>query len=201
MLENEQAQVVAWQRGDEQAGRAVFDRYYPQAVRLAVLSGLTREDALDCAQDAFIRAFEHRLQLRDPATFPLWFHRITTRQILTMLKARQRRTFVPLSQAGEIDEDWTRTAIPQPDEVAISAELRQHLWQQVQALSPTYRLAIVLRYYGDFSLREVAELLGQREGTVRVTLHRALHTLRKESPELSPGAPTLSVLPARTSTI
>jgi DNA-directed RNA polymerase specialized sigma24 family protein len=44
-------------------------------------------------------------------------------------------------------------------------------------------MAIVLRYYGDFSLREVADLLGQCEGTVHVTLHRALHTLRQGLPE------------------
>ncbi|HEY1352820.1 MAG TPA: RNA polymerase sigma factor [Ktedonobacteraceae bacterium] len=198
MLENEQAQIAAWQRGDEQAGRAVFECYYPRAVRLAVLSGLTQEEALDCAQDVFMRAFEHRLQLRDPATFPLWFHRITTRQILTMLKARQRRTCVPLEQVGELDEDWARTSLPQPDEMAISAESRQHLWRQVQALSPTYRLAIVLRYYGDFSLREVADLLGQREGTVRVTLHRALQILRQGSPEPSVSAPAISAQSART---
>lgn len=191
MPDDEQAQITAWQRGDEQAGRAVFERYYPQAVRLAVLSGLTWEEALDCAQDAFIRAFEHRLQLRDPATFPLWFHRITTRQILTLLKARQRRKLVPLEQASELDEDWARTPILQPDEMAIEAEHRQQLWQQVQALSPKYRMAIVLRYYGEFSLREVADLLGQREGAVRVTLHRALHKLRQGSPELPVSAPAI----------
>jgi RNA polymerase sigma-70 factor (ECF subfamily) len=198
MPDSEQAIVAAWQRGDEQAVRAIFERYYPQAVRLAVLSGLTQEEALDCAQDVFLRAFERRLQLRDPATFPLWFQRITTRQILTMLKGRWRSKLVPLEQTDELDEDWERTRVPQPEEMAISAESRRQLWQQVQALPPKYRVPLVLRYYGDFSLREVADLLDQREGAVRVIIHRALHKLRQSSQKTAVLASTISSPTVRT---
>ncbi len=183
MSDTETALVAAWQQGDEQAVRAIFNRYYPRAVRLATLSGLLPEEAKDCAQEVFLRAFEYRWQLRDLATFPLWFQRITTRQILTALKVRQRTRMVPLEQANDLEEDWGRTQVPQPDEVAISAESRRSLWQQVQALPPKYRVPLVLRYYGDFTLREVAELLDQREGTTRVILHRALHKLRHGSQE------------------
>lgn len=179
MSSTETAIVAAWQQGDEQAVRAIFNRHYPRAVRLAVLSGLGPEEAQDCAQEAFLRAFECRWQLRDPATFPLWFQRIITRHILASLKVRQRSRLVPLEQAGELEEDWGRTRVPQPDEVAISAESHEYLWQQVQALPPKYRVPLVLRYYGDFSLREVAELLGQREGAIRVIIYRAMHKLRQ----------------------
>lgn len=198
MPESEQAIVVAWQRGDEQAVRTIFERYYPQAVRLAVLSGLTQEEALDCAQDVFLRAFKHRLQLRDPATFPFWFHRITTRHILTLLNGCWRSKLVSLEQADELDEDWRRTQVPQPEEMAISEETRRQLWQQVQALPPKYRVPLVLRYYGDFSLREVADLLDQREGSVRVLIHRALHKLRQSSQKTTGLASTTSSLTVRT---
>jgi DNA-directed RNA polymerase specialized sigma24 family protein len=131
MLDNDLALVAAWQQGDEKSVHAIFERYYPQAVRLAVLSGLTQEEALDCAQDVFLSAFEHRLQLRDPATFPLWFQRITTRQILALLKRRWRHKVVPLEQTDELNEDWERAQVPQPEELAILAENRRQLWQQV----------------------------------------------------------------------
>jgi DNA-directed RNA polymerase specialized sigma24 family protein len=57
--------IVAWQHGDEAATCVVFDAYYPGAVRLGMLSGLSRESAQDCAQDAFAKAFARRHQLRD----------------------------------------------------------------------------------------------------------------------------------------
>lgn len=194
MSNDEQAIIMAWQRGDEQAVRTLFERYYPRAVRIAVLSGLSREEALDCAQDVFVRAFERRMQLRDPATFPLWFQRITTRQILTLLKGRRRSTLVPLEQSGELEEDWGRIQVPLPEDLAISAENRLRLWQQVQKLLPKYRVPLVLRYYGDFSFREIADILGQREGTVRVLVHRALQELRQHAQEALFTAPSLALV-------
>ena len=65
MHESELAEIRAWQQADEQAVHALFNQYYPRTVRLAVLSGLTLDEAQDCAQEAFLRAFERRKQLRD----------------------------------------------------------------------------------------------------------------------------------------
>lgn len=177
--------ITAWQQGDEQAVHTIFNTYYPRAVRLAVLSGLKMEDAQDCAQEAFLRAFERRSQLRDPVAFPLWFHRIITHHILDALHKRQRSREMPLETALELTEDGEHNQAPQPDELVIVAEGRSQLWRSVQMLSAHYRLVVVLRYYGDFSLREVATLMGKREGTVRVMLHRALQQLRSLSQQQS----------------
>ncbi len=182
MLESQHAAITAWQQGDEQAVRFIFDTYYPQAVRFAVLSGLSIEAAQDCAQEAFIHAFQRRHQLRDPAAFPLWFHRIVTRHVLDILRGKWRTLTKEqsLDVADELSEDWQRQQPrpAQPDEEAISAEERAHLWQAVQQLPPPYRVPLVLHYYSDFSFREVAALMGMREGTIRVTVHRALQQLR-----------------------
>jgi RNA polymerase sigma-70 factor (ECF subfamily) len=147
-------------------------------VRIACLSGLAPDAAQDCAQETFVHAFERRAQLRDPQAFPLWFHRILTRRILDALGASDRRHEEPLAEAEQLAEDWQRREPAQPDTLAVAAEQRAELWRYVQTLPPSYRVPLVLRYYGDFSIREVAELVGAREGTVRVTLHRALGLLR-----------------------
>jgi len=102
MHDSEPALVTAWQQGDEQAVRAIFNQHYPHAVKLAALSGLTLDEAQDCAQEAFLRAFESRQQLRDPVAFPFWFRRIVTRHILNALKSGQRNRQVPLEQADVV---------------------------------------------------------------------------------------------------
>jgi RNA polymerase sigma-70 factor (ECF subfamily) len=170
--------VEAWQRGEEQAVHTLFDTWYPRAVRLAALSGLSLDSAQDCAQDAFVQAFKRRQQLRDPKAYPLWMHRIFTRRVLDALEVRGARREVPLSDAEDMAEDWQRRQSAQPETLALVAEQREQLWQSVQTLPPRERVAIVLRYYGDFSLREVADLMDLREGTLRVTLHRAINRLR-----------------------
>jgi RNA polymerase sigma-70 factor (ECF subfamily) len=185
MSEDQSAIIAAWQQGDEQAVRTLFNLHYPHLVRQAALSGLPLEEAKDCAQEAFLRSFEYRKQLRDLTAFPLWFQRITTRHIFNTIKARQRHRNVPLDEANELSEDWQRTQIPLPDEVAISAESQEQLWSCVQALPPNYRVPLVLRYYDDLSLSEVADILGKREGAIRVIIHRALRRLRLSSQEVS----------------
>jgi RNA polymerase sigma-70 factor (ECF subfamily) len=175
------ALLEGWRRGDEGAVRALFDAYYPRAVRLAVLSGLTLTQAQDCAQEAFVRAFERRRQLRDPKAFALWFHRLLTRHVLDTCEAAGKNRAVSLDEVGDLPEDWHRRGPTQPEEFAIAAEEGSQLWRRVQLLPARYRIPLVLRYYGDFSLREVAELMGMREGTTRVTIHRALAQLRAQS--------------------
>jgi RNA polymerase sigma-70 factor (ECF subfamily) len=165
-----------WLRGDEDAVRAMFAAYYPNAVRLAVVSGLPPPEAQDSAQEAFIHAFEKRQQLRDPKAFPLWFHRIVTRHILDAMSVPQRKHEAILDESQLARRTSPATA---PDELAIRAEERDDLWSWVESLPGHYRVPLALRYFGGFTTREIAEMLDAREGTVRVTLHRALTQLRE----------------------
>lgn len=116
--------------------------------------------------------------MRDAQAFPLWFHRILTRHILDAVGASPLQHEEHLEEAAPLAEDWQRREAPQPDTLAVAAEVRAELWQEVQTVPPRYRVPLVLRYYGDYSTREIAEMLGAREGTVRVMLHRALGQLR-----------------------
>jgi RNA polymerase sigma-70 factor (ECF subfamily) len=182
MQEIDSSTVNAWQRGDETATRALFDALYPYAVRMGALNGLSMDGARECAQDAFTHAYERRAQLRDTQAFALWFHRILTRRILDALKARHRQRETPLDTFDEaLSADWLCAAPLQPDEAAQDAELRREVWRRVQQLEPRARLGITLRYYSDYSPREVAEALGVSEGAARTLLSRALAQLRRQS--------------------
>jgi RNA polymerase sigma-70 factor (ECF subfamily) len=192
MDHDEEVWLQGWRRGDEHAAREVFSIYYPRAARIARLSGLSSADAQDCAQDAFVQAYERRAQLRDLKAFPLWFHRIVTRRILdTLTGPRQRER--ALESASDA-ESWSAAQMalyaPPSDELVVLAEEREEIWRWVQALAPRARTAIVLRYYADFSTREVASMLDVREGAARVILHRAIVDLRERAraaPEPSPA--------------
>jgi RNA polymerase sigma factor (sigma-70 family) len=181
MDHDEEERLQSWRRGDEAAAREVFARYYPRAVRIALLSGLSSADAQDCAQDAFVQAYERRTQLRDLKAFPLWFHRIVTRRILDTLSGPRKRERPLESESGA--ESWSAAQMasyaPPSDELVVLAEEREEIWRWVQALAPRARTAIVLRYYADFSTREVASMLDVREGAARVILHRAIAELRE----------------------
>jgi RNA polymerase sigma-70 factor (ECF subfamily) len=169
--------LEGWLRGEEDAVRAMFAARYPGAVRLGVVSGLSLPEAQDCAQEAFIQAFERRAQLRDPQAFPLWFHRIVTRHILDALAAPRRQREASLDDMPALA--WEPATGRAPDELAELAQDRDEVWAWVRALPSQYRVPLALRYLGGFSVREVATMLDVREGTLRVTLHRAIQHLRQ----------------------
>jgi RNA polymerase sigma factor (sigma-70 family) len=181
MDHDEEERLQGWRRGDEAAACEVFARYYPRAVRIALLSGLSSADAQDCAQDAFVQAYERRTQLRELKAFPLWFHRIVTRGILDALTGPRKRERA--LEVGSDADSWSAAQMasyaPPSDELVVLAEEREEIWRWVQALAPRARTAIVLRYYADFSTREVASMLDVREGAARVILHRAIAELRE----------------------
>jgi RNA polymerase sigma-70 factor, ECF subfamily len=176
---DEESWLEGWRRGDEAATRQIFSRYYPRAVRIGVLSGLGPLDAQDCAQDAFVQAYERRMQLRDPKAFPLWFHRIVTRRLLDTLMAPKRQWERALASGADPLSAEPVSLAPPADELVLLAEEREEIWRWVQDLAPRARTAIVLRYYADFSTREVASVLDVREGAARVILHRAIAQLRE----------------------
>jgi RNA polymerase sigma-70 factor (ECF subfamily) len=198
MDHEKEARLDGWRRGDEAAAREVFAAYYPRAVRIARLSGLSPADAQDCAQDAFVQAYERRAQLRDLNAFPLWFHRIVTRRILDTLMAPARRREHALESDSESHGvEPLMSHAPPADELALLAEEREEIWRWVQALAPRARMAIVLRYYADFSTREVAHALDVREGAARVILHRAMAQLRELARETPAHGPAATESPVR----
>ena len=67
------------------------------------------------------------------------------------------------------------------EELAINEEERQHIRRILEALPHEQRETVVLRYYADMTIPEIAKALGCREGTVKSRLHRALARLRNVS--------------------
>jgi RNA polymerase sigma-70 factor, ECF subfamily len=199
MDHDEEGWLQGWRRGDETAAREIFARYYPHAVRIALLSGLSSADAQDCAQDAFVQAYQRRAQLRDLRAFPLWFHRIVIRRILDMLTGPLQRERA--LESGSDADSWSAAQMasyaPPTDELVVLAEEREEIWRWVQSLAPRARTAIVLRYYADFSTREVASMLDVREGAARVILHRAIAELRELAREARAREPSPAQTPER----
>ena len=69
---------------------------------------------------------------------------------------------------------------PLPDELAERADLQRLLTRAIASLPPTYSEVVALRYAGDRSFAEIAQILECDEGAARVRFHRAKAVLRRE---------------------
>ena len=149
--------------GDVPAGLAdLYRRERAGMVRLAHLMCGSNETACDIVHEAFIRLQRNWSSATDPRAY--------LRQIVVNLcRAHHRRRAVENRYASV-------KAVPP---VYLAPELDE-TWQALAALSPKRRVALVLRYYEDLSVEDVARVMGCRVGTAKSLIHRGLESLKQE---------------------
>ena len=179
------ALVLAGQRdaARERFGELVA-RQQRRAVRIAYQYLRDVHDADEAVQDAFVKAFSH-LQTYDPArSFEVWLTRILVNSCLDRVKARKRRLrwVVGIGDAGPGFEPPatppSRDAQASQEVVVLRRERAKSLLMAVRQLPNRQRTVIMLSHFDGRSTREVSEMTGLSESTVRVHLFRGLRRLR-----------------------
>jgi hypothetical protein len=164
--------VAAALDGDRSAFGLLIDRHQPQTA--AVARGMlgSREDADDVVQEALLQAYLGLERLRDPAAFGAWLCGIAANLARMRLRA-SREVTSPLDAGGQ--------AVPDSFEPSLIDELDslRKLRAALEPLPPAERDAVLMHYVDGLTAQEIAALLGERAGTVRVRLHRARERLRR----------------------
>lgn len=136
---------------------------YPRTVHLARLLTGDHHRAEELAQEAFVRVAGRVDDLENPAGY---LH--TT--LVNLCRDHGRRAATV--RRTPLDPPLASPEPPLPRDV-------DEIWQAVQGLSERRREAVVLRYWADLPLNEVARLLGVRPGTARSLVHRGLADLKE----------------------
>ena len=172
---------VAWVAPTwEQVVRDHSARVYRLAYRL---SG-NPQDAEDLTQETFVRVFRSLADF-SPGTFEGWLHRITTNLFLDMVRRRQRIRFDALPE----DTERLPGAAPSPEQVYADTHLDPQVQAALDALSPEFRVAVVLCDIEGLTYEEIAATLGIKLGTVRSRIHRGRVQLRQALAHLAPRRP------------
>ena len=141
-------------------------------------------EADEAVQDAFVKAYTHIKSFQRNLSFEVWLTRILINGCLDRQKARTRRArwMTPVADAGRRDQDTieraTRPNDRSPEAQLIAREWREQVMAAVNKLPDRQRLVFMLCHYSDHSTRDVAEMTGLNESTVRVHLFRAVRKLR-----------------------
>lgn len=155
---------------DEAAIDELVHRFHGWARDLAVSILDTPSLADDVVQEAFCASVEGLATLRSPQAFVPWFRQIIRR---TAMRLNRREREAPLPETGE----WPDSR-PNCDQTMTSRELRDSVRKAVRSLPDRTREAVEMYYFEERSCREVAELLGVPNGTVRRRLHDGRQRLR-----------------------
>jgi RNA polymerase sigma-70 factor, ECF subfamily len=148
------------------AFRALVDDYLTEAYRLAAAILRDPGEAEDATHDALVRAWARWPQLRDRERAEAWFQSILVNECRERLRRRGRRLH--------------EIAVP-PEQAArepLGYEERDALRRGLGDLNPDQRVVLVLRFYLDLEVDEIARRTGARAGTVKSRLHHGLRALR-----------------------
>ncbi len=161
--------VMAIDRRDALARRIELslDRGY----RLARAILVDEREAEDALQDACLTAWRRGDSLRDPDRFQPWFERILINGCRDRLRGRQRQRVRAIALAN--------LRLAEREEMAPDPAGRDSLLDGAfDGLDPDHRIVVLLRYWQDMTVEDIAERLGVPSGTVKSRLHYALRTMR-----------------------
>ncbi|SDG12391.1 RNA polymerase sigma-70 factor, ECF subfamily [Dyadobacter soli] len=171
-----------WQRirlGDEQAFTAIFEKYhrtlYNYGSKLSTNSSLVE----DAVQDVFIDIWRLRHNLTENVTsVKFYLYRALRRRIHVALDK-----FPSMEEISELDDEDTPANHTHSEAILIEAESSSARAQRIQELLaqlPERQLeALTLRYFDDFSIEEIAEIMSVNEKSVRNFIYKALTSLRQ----------------------
>jgi len=152
-------------------------REHQDAVYGAALRVLgDRELALDAANQAFMKAYRSRGSYDPSRPIKHWLLRIAVNEAITIGRARTRER---ARSAPEADAAGVPACAATPEALAVDRESRDGIRAAVAQLPELYREVVVLRYFNELSVDEVAAVLGRSSSTVGVQLLRARQLLRK----------------------
>lgn len=164
----DRALVVRCLNGDPAAFGILLDRYQKLLFNLALRMVGDWDDAEDITQTAFIKAYEGLARFDPKYRFFSWIYRITVNESLNLLKSRKPRDEVRLDMRG-------KGKTPEGD--CQQKELEELVGSAVRALPVQYCEVIILRHFLQLSYREMSEIIGIPQKTVKSRLYSARQKL------------------------
>lgn len=158
--------------GDRQALGVLVERHYGALRALLLRHGcVSASDVDDLVQETFLRSFRALARYEDRGHLRTWLFRIA----LNLARDARRRSGLVVTQADVADlPDFSGD----PVQLVLDRFDGAVLGAAVARLPESQREALVLRFYADLPLEEIARIAGCPEGTVKSRLHYALRKLR-----------------------
>ncbi len=172
MLPGDQKLVERCLEGDDAAWERIVTMYAKRIYNLSYRYTGRREDAEDLTQEIMIRVYQNLNTFRsDAGSFQNWILRVGRNLIIDHY--RQTRRYQPAAGSEEMDgmhlED---DKLPNPQQMVEMDEAARFLWNGLNSLSPELKEALVLRDLEGLAYREIADMLGIPEGTVKSRINR-----------------------------
>jgi len=161
--------IIKIQSGDKNAFRHFYEAYADYAIRTASAITRNREMAKDAVQETFIRVYRQIESYNPNFPFDPWFYRILTNECMRLLKK---------------ESSYSKFELPDlenaPSLVEESFDSISDLYDAIQSLDDAHRIPLILKYVKEFTEKEIAEILGLNQNTVKSRLFKGRKRLKDQ---------------------
>ena len=172
------ALVTRAKSGDAEAFEGLMRLYERRVIAIGLQMGLSRDEALDSCQDAFIKVFRYIHRFRTGQSFYKWLYRIAINAILDHIRWSRPAGVISVEALGDGRADLLFDNAPRPDARAESADLARKLMAHLDCLSKQERIVFVLRDLQEMGTDEIGRILHLSQITVRRHCMSARQKLR-----------------------
>lgn len=160
--------------GDERSFNLLVERHRERIYLLIWRMVRNREDALDLSQEVFVKAYRKLKSFRHESNFYTWLYRIAVNLALNFARREKFRSFLSLSN---LSRELVSGSSPLED--MERDQLSSRIDRAIIELPEKQRMVFILRHYEEMSVKEVADLLGKSEGTVKANYFQAVKKLQR----------------------
>ncbi len=180
----EESLVFAAKHGNDKCFEELYNMYYQKVYALARTTMKNDADAEDVLQLTFISAWKNISKLDDDSAFNTWIQRITLNQCYTALRKRKGDISIELPDDDENSEPLQiESDVELPEVYAERGDLKLRLGRIIDDLSDVQRQTIMLFYFDDMSIEEIARAMDCSENTVKSRLFLARKAIKTEVEE------------------
>ena len=180
-MKNENKKIARLIKQIQRGNQSAFEEFYkltsPNAYFIALKITQNEHDAEDILQESYIKALEKINEIDTSQNINSWFLRIVSNKSKDLLKSRNRLVFEG-DEEGSFDEIPEEKAEFCPEESLDQEELRLEVMAAIDELTAEKRACIMMMYFGDMSVKEIAESIEVPESTVKNRLYNARKDLR-----------------------
>jgi len=167
--------------GEPLAIERLVQTHQQDVYRLALSILDDPEEADDATQEVFLAALRSLDSFRGDSSIKTWLFSITINLCRSRLQRGKSR-----ARLRQILQSLFRSNQTHPESEAIQHEADSELWRAVHVLDEKHRIPVILRYYHDLPIAEIAEMLGIPVGTVHSRLNHARERLRAQLKDEQP---------------
>ena len=163
----------------------LYDQYYPKIFGYVLRRTANLEAAEDITSETFLKALGKLWQFRwRNVPFSSWLYRIATNEINQYFRKSEYKKSISMEELQEQGFELISPHDPESELIEAQEKLKQYqdfleIQEKIVGLPAKYQEVIALRFFEQKQIKEITEILGKKEGTIKSLLHRAVEKLRE----------------------